>query len=119
MVSDFTPLQQVIRAIVFCLLVLPVVPIGISWYRVVSSPIGGAPSRTRGLVLLIIVTCSQAFLMLGLVASDAVFGPVFSSRRFATIFAWVLRAHVGRVLVVSCTWVTCSWFYAVVVSSTV
>lgn len=68
--------------------------------------------------------------MLGLVATDAI-GPDYSSRRFATILvnviamviatvvAAAIRRHVGRVLVASCAWVTCSWLYAAAVSSAV
>jgi hypothetical protein len=123
-------LQQVVRAIVFGLLILPSVLIYISWYRVVRSPIADRRSRTLGLAVLTLVTCSQVLLMLGLVATNVI-GPDYGSRRYATILinlvammaatvlAALIRRHVGRVLVASCAWVTCSWLYAAAVSSTV
>src|SRR5438093_3285869 len=115
--SQMSPLQHLVRGIVFCLLLLPTVPIGLAWHKVTKLQMGGAPTKLGALVILVLVTCSQGLLMAGLVSNDVI-GPDYSSGRYTTILvnlcamavgtivAAVIGAGVRRTLVTSCAWVT-------------
>ncbi len=117
--SQLLPLQHLVRAIFFCLLVLPTVPIGLAWYKVTRLRMSGDPATLGSLIILMLVTFSQGLLMLGLVSSDVI-GPDYSSGRYTTIFvnlgvmaagtgvAAVTGAGLRRILVTSCALVTCS-----------
>jgi len=129
-VSELSLLQNAVWVIVTCLLVLPVIPIGMSWHRVAKALRNGAGATRTMLLVLIFVSCSQLLLMLGLMAAGFI-GPHYSSRRFATILvnifamaaatalAFATRSRVRPVLVTSSSWVMCSWLYLAAVSSVV
>jgi len=116
------------RIIISLLIALPTVPLGVSWYRLVRPSDGGATLFER--VVLILATCSQAFLIVGLL-SASLLGPDYSNRRYATIIinllpmfaATVAVAVAGRrlrwLLLVSCAWITCSWGYVLAINSMV
>jgi len=124
-----TPLHA-IRAITVLFLVLPCVPISISWRRLAKPSVGHARATHLERAILILVSLSQAFLMLGLL-STAVIGHDYSPRRYATIEinfvamlgATVIAAVAGRrarlPLTISGAWVTCSWAYLGMISSVV
>ena len=111
-------------------LALPVVPLAAGWFRFVRSPAGGPVSRVVALVVLVLVTCSQAFLLAGMYDGNVI-GPDYSDRRFtaikinlaamvlATGLAIAVRRQVGWVGVASAAWVSCSWLYMGAVSSAV
>ncbi len=128
--SQLSGSEHLVRALIFCLLVLPTVPIGLAWYKVTRLRTGGGRVGLGALVILMLVTCSQTLLMLGLISSDII-GPDYSSERYSTIYvnlgvmgagtfvAAVIGTGLRRHLVTSCALVTCSWFYVAVVSSVV
>ena len=128
--SQLSPGERIVVSIVFLFLMLPVVPIGLGWYRATSSRADGKQAGFAARVVLVLVSVSQALLMIGLVVTNVI-GPHYSSRRYATIYvnlgvmlagtaiAAVTRGRVRCLLVASCAWVSCSWFYMAVVSSVV
>lgn len=117
------------KQFVWTLLVLPVVPIGMAWAAFRRAPEATRARRLR-LVLLLLVSMSQALLLAGS-AWAAVLGPSYSTQRYATILvnivtmavATVLAVRVGGderlPLVTSCAWVLSCWIYALVVNSAV
>ena len=119
-----------IRAIILLFLVLPCVPIGMSWRQIGKPLVGQVPGTHLERTVLVLVSLSQALLMSGLLSTD-VMDHDYSSRRFATIAinvaamlaATVIAAVAGRrvrfPLTLSGAWVTCSWVYMAIVSSAV
>jgi hypothetical protein len=120
--------QQLIRIVVSLLIALPIVPLGLSWYRLLRPSAGGATRFEH--VVLLLATFSQTFLIVGLF-SAAVLGSDYSDRRYATIFINLLPMLALTVavviagrrlrwpLLVACAWITCSWGYVLAVSSVV
>ena len=117
-------------AIVTAALVLPAVPIGVSWRRMAKAPALGVLVHPAARSVLVLVTCSQVLLMLGLAARDVV-GPDYSTQRSVTIIVnLILMAAATMValarggplrwpLTVSSAWVTTSWFYMLAMSAVV
>src|SRR5258705_5826286 len=122
--------QQLIRFVIFALLVLPVVPIAMSWHATLRHPATGSRATDIGFIVLIAATLSQCLILAGLVAVDVI-GPHYSSRRYATIeinlvamtlataVSAFVRARGRSKLVIACAWLTCSWLYLAAVSSVV
>lgn len=116
------------RVIAVLLLTVPVVPVALGWVAALRS--GGEPAWRRRvqLVLLVLQTVSAAMLLTQLF-TDVVIGSHFTDRRFATMWvnlvamataALVAIPFGGRArlaLVTAGAWLSCAWFYVVVVSS--
>lgn len=125
-----TLLEQAIPAIIWLFIVLPCVPIGIAWRRLLTQSTGQVRGTRLELVILVLVSLSQLLLMSAL-PSTAVIGGNYSDRRYTTIAinlvamlgATVVEAIAGRrarfPLVLSAAWVTCSWVYMGAMSSVV
>ena len=121
---------MMLPSIVAAVLVLAVVPIAISWRRMAMAPALGVQVPSAARVALVLVTCSQAFLMLGLAASSVI-GPDYSTRRSVTIGANLLVMAIATLvalarggslrwpLTASCAWVATSWFYMLAIGSVV
>lgn len=121
--SDSPAVLVLLRVFINGLLMLPVIPIGLAWFR------PPAPSGI-GRLALVLATLSWAFLLAGVIVPRLI-GPDYSPRRYGTIYAnlgvmliaAVLAAARGRprrrLLVVICLWIGCAWLYALVASSAV
>jgi len=119
-----------IPAIVLIFVLVPCVPIAISWRRLATQSAGQVRATHLERVILILVSLSQALLMLGLLSTD-VMGHDYSTRRYATVAinfvamlgATVVTAVAGRrlrlPLTFSAAWVTCTWVYVGALSSVV
>jgi cytochrome bd-type quinol oxidase subunit 2 len=122
--------EHAIKAIILLFIVLPIVPIGISWRRLMTQSAVQVRATRLERAVLILVTLSQLLLMSALVSTD-VLGHDYSDRRYATIAinfvamlgATVAAAIAGRrvrsPLVFSAAWLTCSWAYVAMVNSAV
>jgi len=118
------------QAIMAAALVLPVVPIGLSWRRLAMAPALGVKVPPAVRSVLVLVTCSQVLLMLGLAAGSEI-GPDYSTRRSLTIGVNLIVMAIATVVAVtrggpvrwpltaSCAWVTTSWLYALAIGSVV
>ena len=123
-------IKEVVRGVILLLLVLPVVPIAISWRHAIHHPAADVLRRRGRLTALMLVSCSQLFLLAGMVEREAI-GTDYSTRRYTTIVinlitmaivtvvASLIRARGRPSLVVSSGWLTVSWLYVAAISSTV
>jgi len=119
-----------IPAIIFLFVVLPCLPIGISWRRLVTQSADQARATRLERVILTLVSLSQLLLMFGLLSTDVI-GHDYSTRRYSTVAvnfvamlgATVVTAIAGRrlrlPLTFSAAWVTCTWAYVGALSSVV
>src|SRR5436309_12211788 len=95
-----TPLQ-LLRVAIMSVLLLPTVAIAVAWFRF-SRSLGAIGNRRFGsVIVLILLTCSQGFILAGLAASRVI-GPDYSSRRYGTIFVnlglMVVAASIAAIL---------------------
>ena len=124
------PVRSLIRVLVLLFLAVPTVPIAIAWVRAVRSPAETAGQRGLRVVLLALVTASQAVVLAGLVSSQVI-GPDYSPERYSRIYVSLIAMAIttiaaatalkrGRLLLVTAgAWLTLSWLYILAVSSVV
>lgn len=115
---------------VWCWIVLPILPIAITWWQLFRLNKSGVTIAPEPAAILLLVTISYSWILVGLVFTAAI-GPDYSSRRFTTIWInlgitaclaiWALirGQRLKWLLLVSCALTASVWLYTAMISTVV